>query len=400
MTPRVATFLIFVVNGAIVGTWIALIPGIQVSLALPADQLGLVLFCAPFGALVAQQITGQLLVRTSSRRLLTASSLIFPWLVLPPLLAPSALALAMVLFIFGYFNTTMDVTMNAHGVALENAGGKSILSGLHAGWSVGGVLGAVGVAAAVTVEIELVVEVAIAAAIFWLMALVALRSVGTGSVRTEGASGIHFPTRAILPIALLTVLIAFVEGGLTDWGGVYLRQGVSADPEIAALAYAALSLGLFLGRIGGDRAKDRFGSIWLIRWGMVLTAVAVAAFLVIGHDVVALIGMVVAGIGVANAIPQLFGAAGRILPHGPSLSAVFTSLTIAFMAGPPLIGVIAGMLGIATAFTTFVVASLLVALLVSRVPTAETNPRLRAGSIRGQRRTHPPAAWSALELPR
>jgi MFS family permease len=377
MTPRAATFLMFVVNGAIVGTWIALIPGIQETLAIPADQLGLILFCAAFGALVAQQVTGQLLVRVSSRVMLTVAALLFPLLVVLPAVAPSVEILALSLFLYGYFNTTMDVSMNAHGVALESSGGKSILSGLHAGWSIGGVIGAVGVAVAVAAGVDPVAEVVIAALVLLAVAALASRFLGTGSIRTEGASGIHLPGRAVLPIALLVVLIAFVEGGLTDWGGVFMRQGVAASAEMAALAYAAFSLGLFIGRIGGDWAKDRVGSIRLIQWGMLLAAAAIAAFLVIGSDTVALLGMVVAGIGIANTIPQLFGAAGRIQPAGPSLSAVFTFLTLAFMFGPPLIGATAGAFGISTAFALFVVASIAVAVIVPRVPVAETNPRFQ-----------------------
>jgi MFS family permease len=210
-----------------------------------------------------------------------------------------------------------------------------------------------------------------------VVAALVSRFLGTGSTKTEGASGIHLPGRAVLPIALVVVLIAFVEGGLTDWGGVFMRQGVEASAEMAALAYAAFSLGLFIGRIGGDWAKDRVGSIRLIQWGMLLAACAIAAFVVIGSDTVALLGMVVAGIGIANTIPQLFGAAGRIRPAGPSLSAVFTFLTLAFMFGPPLIGATAGAFGISTAFALFVVASLAVAVIVPRVPVAETNPRFQ-----------------------
>ena len=114
--------------------------------------------------------------------------------------------------------------MNAHGVALETSGGRSIFSGLHAGWSLGGLIGAVGVAwpppgMAVTFE------ALVAGALLWVVALSGTL-LGTGSLRTEGASGIHLPSRAVLPIALLIVLLAFVEGGLSDWGGIYLRQGI------------------------------------------------------------------------------------------------------------------------------------------------------------------------------
>ena len=346
MSPRVSTFLLFVVNGAVVGTWIAAIPGVKADLGASATQMGLVLFSASVGALVSQQITGQLLVRVSSRRMLTGAALVFPLLTVLPLLAPDLLVLAGVMVAFGAFNTAMDVSMNAHGVALETSGGRSILSGLHAGWSLGGVIGAVGVAVAIALGIDVAVEALVAGLALWLVALIASRSLGHGSARTEGASGIHLPSRAVLPIALLIVLLAFVEGGLTDWGGIYLRQGIGSAADVAAFAYAAFSLGLFAGRVGGDWAKDRIGSIRLIQAGMLLAAVAIAVFLIVGSAAVALVGMVVAGIGIANAIPQLFGAAGRIPPFGPSLSAAFTFLTLAFMAGPPLIGITSDALGI------------------------------------------------------
>ena len=146
---------------------------------------------------------------------------------------------------------------------------------------------------------------------------------------------------------------------------------------MTAMAFSALSLGLFIGRMGGDWAKDRFGSVRIIQIGMGGTAVAIVVMLLISEPIVALAGMVVAGLGLANTVPQIFLAAGRIPPKGPSLSAVFTSLTLAFIAGPPLIGTTADAIGIAGAFTLFAVASVIVMLIAGRVPSAETNPRFQ-----------------------
>jgi len=378
MSPRLATFLMFVVNGAVIGTWVASIPSIKSNLGASGAEFGLALLFAPLGALVAQQITGQLLVRVSSRRILTLSALVLPWLVVPLLAAPSLPLLAALLFVFGYVNTTMDVSMNAHGVALEDSGRRSIMSGLHAGWSAGGVVGALGVALALANDLEPMVEALVAGVALWIVALMASRFLGTGTVRTEGATGLHLPSRAVWPLAGLIVLIAFVEGGLSDWGGIYLDEGVGASDSTAALAFAALSLGLFLGRIGGDWTKDRIGSVRLTAWGMLLAALAIAAMLVLADPWVALAGMVVAGIGIANTVPQIFGAAGRIPPGGPSLSAVFTALTLAFVAGPAIIGATSDAFGIGGSFWLFVVASVAAALLVTRVPVAETNPRFRS----------------------
>lgn len=378
MSPRLATFLIFLVNGVVIGTWVATIPTVKDDLGASGGEFGLALLFAPVGALLAQQVTGQLLVRVSSRRLVIVASLVFPWLVILPLAAPTVPILAASLFAFGYCNSTMDVSMNAHGVVLEDEGGRSIMSGLHAGWSLGGIFGAVGIAAAIELGIEPRVEAIVTAVMLFMLVLVIARHLGSGSVRTEGAVGFHRPSRAVLPLAGLIVLIAFVEGGLSDWGGVYLREGVGADESFAALAYAALSLGLFVGRMGGDWAKDRIGSVRLIELGMFATAASIAVALLIDEPLVALAGMVAAGLGVANTIPQIFGAAGRIPPGGPSLSAVFTTLTIAFIIGPPLIGTTADIVGISGAFWLFAVASVVVALLAPRVPSAETNPRFRA----------------------
>ena len=377
MSPRIATFLLFLVHGVVIGTWVAAIPGIKDGLGASGTDFGLALLFAPVGALVAQQVTGQLLVRVSSRRVLTASALIFPWLVLLPIAAPSLPLVAAALFVFGYTGTTMDVSMNAHGVALEDAGGKSIMSGLHAGWSLGGIIGPIGIALALVFGVSPVVEALVVAVVLFLLVIANARHIGTGSVRTEGASGLHLPARSVLPLAGLIVLIAFVESGLTDWGGVYLDEGVGASESLAAMAFAALSLGLFVGRMGGDWAKDRIGAIRLTQLGMILTAIAIAAFLLLANPWIALAGMFVAGVGLANTIPQVFAAAGRIPPGGPSLSAVFTMLTVAFAVGPPVIGTTADAFGIEGAFWLFVAASLVVALIVPRVPAAETNPRFR-----------------------
>jgi MFS family permease len=376
MSPRLATFIIFVVHGAVVGTWIAAIPGIKGDLGASATQMGIVLLCASVGSLLSQQVTGQLLVRVSSRHMVRASSAIFPLLTVLPLLAPDPAVLAVVMFFFGAVNVAMDVSMNAHGVALESSGPRSILSGLHAGWSLGGIIGAVGVGVAVGLGVDVALEAFTAGLLLWIVALAAGRWLGTGSARTEGASGIHWPSRAVLPVALLIVLIALVEGGLSDWGGIYLRQGIGAPEQVAAFAYAALSVGLFVGRLGGDWVKDRWGSIRLIQAGMLVAAVAMGLFLFVGDASVALLGMVAAGIGIANAIPQLFGAAGRIPPHGPSLSAAFTFLTFAFIIGPPTIGVTSDAFGISAGLGLLVIASVAVAALVPLVPRAETNPRL------------------------
>jgi hypothetical protein len=81
-----------------------------------------------------------------------------------------------------------------------------------------------------------------------------------------------------------------------------------------------------------------------------------------------------AGLGIANAVPILFSAAGRHHPPGPSLAAVFTVGYTGFIIGPPVIGALADAIGLATTLALLCVSALSVAALGGR---AVATPALR-----------------------
>ncbi len=119
-------------------------------------------------------------------------------------------------------------------------------------------------------------------------------------------------------------------------------------------------------RLGGDLLNKRLGAAMLIRGGMALVAVALGCVLLIGETVPAVIGFAVCGLGIANAVPLLFSAAGRLDPPGPSLAATFTIGYTGFIVGPPLIGLLADQEGLPKTLALLVMAALAVAALGSR----------------------------------
>src|SRR4051812_21122382 len=118
MSPRAATFAMFMVNGAVVGTWVADIPWMQAQLGVSKATLGLSLLCMALGSLVAMPLTGQVLDRRPSAQVTRiAAVLTCLWLPLP-LLARTPVELGALLLVLGAVNGAMDVSMNAHGVAV------------------------------------------------------------------------------------------------------------------------------------------------------------------------------------------------------------------------------------------------------------------------------------------
>jgi MFS family permease len=377
VTPRAATAAIFFANGVMIGTWVAHIPAVQDRLDVSKSTIGLALLCMAAGALVAMPLTGQVLHRRSSASVTTAAALTFCVMLPLPLLAPTPLALAAALVIFGAANGAMDVAMNAHGVAVEKELKRPVMSSLHAGWSFGGLAGAAGVALGATAGLDPRVQATIATVFAWLLAFAATRHLGTASSHSEdeAAGRLTLPSRAVLPLGVFCFLVAVTEGAMGDWGGIYLRRDLDASAGVAATAFAAFSLGMAVGRLGGDAINHRFGAERLLRGGMAVVAVTLAALLAIGQPVAAIAGFAILGLGIANAIPLLFSAAGRVPPAGSSMSAVFTIGYMGFLVGPPLIGFLADAIGLPGALAVLVGFAAAVALLGGRAAGVEAAGR-------------------------
>jgi len=384
MSPRVATFLIFIINGAMIGTWLAQIPWVTGQLGISKTEVGLALLCSAAGALVSMTLTGQLLTRTTSRRLIVLAAMSFPLLAALPVVAPSLPVLALGMLVFGAFNGVLDVSMNAHAVSIEREMGRPVLSSMHAGWSLGGLLGAGFVAVASVAGIQPPAAAAVTTVALLGLGLLAFRFLGPGAVGSrEAGARISLPSRAVLPVGLLAVLAAIIEGGIGDWVGLYLDQDLGLDPGLAALGFTVFALGLTLGRFAGDALNRRVGAGRLLRGGMAITAGTLVVVLVSANPLVALPGLLLAGVGVANAIPLMFSAGGHIQPSGPSLAAVFTLCYTAFLAGPPILGFIADRIGLPPTMGLLALAAVVAAIVAPRIPGIDASNELERTAVTG-----------------
>jgi predicted MFS family arabinose efflux permease len=365
VTPRVATFCTFAINGVMIGTWVAHIPWLQEQLGVSKATIGLCLLCMAAGALISMPLTGHVLDRRASGTVTRVATLAYCLMLPLPLLATSPVMLGAILFVFGAVNGAMDVAMNAHGVAVERELGKPIMSSLHGGWSVGGFAAAGVVVIAGVAGVDPRAESLVVGVGLWLAALWITSRLGGASAHSEGG-GLALPSRDVLLIGGLCFLAMMTEGGIADWSGIYLRQDAEASTAAAAMGFTFFSLGMAIARLGGDVLTTRLGAAALLRAGMALVAVVLGGVLLIGHAVPAVIGFALCGLGIANAVPLLFSAAGRHDPPGPSLAATFTIGYTGFIVGPPLIGFVADRIGLPTTLSLLVAAALAVTVLGGR----------------------------------
>ena len=367
---RVAIAVLFFADGLLIGSWASRIPAVKLHAQLTDTKLGLALFAAALGALVAMPLAGWLSGIVGSRRVTVVALSLGSVALFGATLAGGLAGLAVALFVFGAGFGAINVSANAQGLALERLYGRSILSSFHAAFSGGALagagLGALAAAAGIGQQAHLgtVAIVVGAAVVAFTPRLLPSEADDAGPTLT-----LVRPPRALLVVGAAAFFTLFAEGAAADWSAVYLSSSLGA---VAALAYTAFSLAMVGSRLAGDRLNSRFGPATLVRAGGVLAAAGLAVALASASTVAGLVGFGAMGAGLGVVVPVLFRAAGsrRDVAAGIGVAAVSTIGWLGFLAGPPTIGFAAGAVGVRGALWIVVLAAVALALLAPSVGSA------------------------------
>ncbi|MEA2279073.1 MAG: hypothetical protein QOI62_1202 [Solirubrobacteraceae bacterium] len=364
---RAAVASIFFLNGVMFGSWAARIPAVRDHVGLSDGGLGIALACGAIGAIVAMPLAGAFAARMGSRRATRVSFALLCLAAGSVALMPSLPLLCAWMLFFGAAMGSCDVTMNAHGVAVERGYDRSIFAGFHAAFSLGGLaggaLGALAAAAGLDVRAHLALVGAAAAAIglTWSRRFL---DAGADAVGHHAPLFVR-PPRRLLALGALAFACLLVEGASADWSGVYLRDELGTSAAVAALGFTAFSVTMTLGRIFGDRLVDRFGPQTVVRVGGTVAAIGFGTALVVAQPVAAVVGFACLGAGMAGVVPIVFRASGHVpgMTAGIGLAAVSSTGYLGFLVGPPTIGGVAELLGLPVALVLLVALATMVVLL-------------------------------------
>lgn len=344
MNARAAVLAVFALNGALLGSWAVRVPAIKSRLELSDGELALALAAIAAGAVVAMPLAGGWAARVGSRRATRVAAIAF--VLATPLVgfAGSLALLVLAAAALGASNGSLDVSMNAHGVAVERDAGRPLLAGFHAAFSVGGLTGAG--AGALLAEAGLDVRVHLTAAALCAGAVLLAAWPGLGAAESrhpERGPVVARPSGALWGLGAVAFCTLMAEGVAADWSAVYVRDDLGSSPGVAGAAYAAFSATMAIGRIVGDRLVTALGPDLVVRGGTLLAAAGLGAGLAVAEPWAALAGFALMGAGLSGVVPVVFRAAGTLPGHASAtaIAAVSTLGYAGFLAGPPLVGILA-----------------------------------------------------------
>ena len=375
LRARAGVAAVFGLNGFGYGSWVPRIAEIQEKLGLSAGQLGLALFMAAIGALLAMPLAGAAAHRYGSRAASALTVVCYGLSLSGLALASGPLWLGVALFSLGASSGALDVSMNAQGVAVEKHHWRPIMSSLHGMFSLGAMAGAGATGLIAAAAVGLSPHLLGVAVLTVAVGLVACRPMLPASAE-GGAPGPGFarPSLALLLPGIVALAGLLSEGAMGDWSAVYLRTSLGAGTTMAAAAFAAFSVMMAAGRFTGDRLVARLGGDLVVRAGGALAACGLGLTLAIGQPLIAVLGFGLVGAGLSCVFPVVLSSAARTPGIAPSaaIAAVCTIGYLGFLVGPPAIGGLAELIGLPAALGLVV---LLCALIAALGAGRELSPR-------------------------
>lgn len=396
-----AVFAIFVLNGFNFATWASRLPGVRNALQLSETQMGVLLLFAAFGSLVALPLSGWIMDRLGARTTIVVFAIVNTlgyvggaWAIAEG----SVAALRVALVLVGVGTAVWDAAMNLEGATVEQHLGRTVMPRLHAGFSLGTIVGSslgalmarlsvpIGVHLAAGVAVSLVL-VALAVRAFLPTVRRAARAVGAvgedadGAVSTPadragapGTPGAGAPRRSVftawaeprtLMIGLVVLAAALTEGSANDWVGLAVVDGFERDEATGALALTIFLTAMTGMRLLGTPLLDRFGRVVVLRLAGGLAFVGLGLFTLAPVLPLAVAGVVLWGLGAALGFPVGMSAAADDPARAAArVSVVSTIGYTAFFMGPPLIGMLAEHVGYRSALTV-ILAPIAVGLLLA-----------------------------------
>jgi len=342
----------FFFTGVGICAWAIIVPYTKIRFQLDDGTLGLMLLAGGTGGVVVMPLGGMAVARFGSRATLFTTTILFAILIPVLTLVPSPFWFVVALFLYGATFGVQDIALNAQAAVIQARSGGLLMSGFHACYS----LGSLGVAVVTSLLLKLGLSNPVCAGLCTLFGLFILaqgRFLLPKSAELP-ASPRHFvlPNRASFILGLCCFVCFFTEGAATDWSTIFMRFSRGMALSSAALGYAAFAVSMAVTRLSGDQVAMRLGQARVMQISCILAVSGFVLVTLVPSPIAGILGFGLVGLGTGNIAPLVLSAAARVpgMAANHSVPAVMALGYAGFLAGPPLIGLVASHASLSVSF--------------------------------------------------
>lgn len=366
---RIAVSTFFFLMGFTFASWANRIPDIKHKLHLNDAELGALLFSLPIGQLAAMGLSGYLVSKYSSKKILRMAVLLYPLALVSLGTVQYSWQLAIGLFFMGMFGNMSGIAVNTQGVGVERIYRRSIMASFHGVWSLAGFTGGLVATLMVSFDITPLIHFCIVYGITLSLYVTMHNWLLPRDARpAEKVKRVFKPGKKIVALGMIVFGSMICEGTMFDWSGIYFESIIQPPKELVRLGYIAFMFMMAAGRFTADRLVTRFGARRILQASGIVIATGLLTAVLFPYITTATIGFLLVGLGTSSVVPLCYSIAGRSRDMHPSV-AITTVASIGFfgfLIGPPMIGFISQMSNLRWSFALIAVLGMVTTIISSR----------------------------------
>lgn len=338
-----AVRMIFSVLGISSAVVAPLVPYIKQKLQIEENIVGLLLLMIGIGSLLTMPFIASGCRKYGIRNVLSIVGFTLVLSVSWISMVPTLWVAFPVFLVFGASIGAFDVAMNLHAVQTEASAQKPLMSGFHGFYSLGGLIGAL-VASGTLKATHSVPAMAICLAIICLLLLIYSRpSINDGRETDESDHAPLSLHRLILILGCMCAVTFGAEGAVGDWSGLLLQAKTNLSIDQLGLGYASFAAAMTIGRLSGDRLRQRVPDFMIAVSGAFICASGFAIGCFSNQFLILLLGFALIGFGASNIVPIIISYSGKVngVSSGQGVATVTSFGYAGFLLCPPVIGMVA-----------------------------------------------------------
>lgn len=367
---RYITAVFFFLAGIIGATWSSRIPDVQQKLGLNNAALGLVLFALPAGLVLGLLLSGWLVARFGTQKIMVISCIISAFLLCLLGLANLRGQLMVVLFFVGFTRTVMNIAINTNAVEVQRLYEKPIISTFHGIWSVACLIAAVIGTVMILFNVIPLIHFIIIGGLCILGVFLHKNKLNSDEhIAPESRPFLVMPDKYLWLLGLIAFCVMAGENTAFEWSINYFDQVVKAEKAFLTLGYICFIIAMSSGRLLGDRLIHRFGHAnMLLVNGVVMSSGFILAAL-IPSTLFAAFGFFLVGLGDSIVVPIVYTLAARSskMPANYAIASVTLIGYTGFLVAPLINGTVSQIFGMQWAFLFVGLLALCISLLTLMV---------------------------------
>jgi len=338
-----------------IGLWTIRIPTIRDQ--IQTDYLGIGYIMATFaiGSIIMMLCANYIITKSSSKKIIIFVALV-QWLLWLPVPFIKDIGTFMFLaFMFGMCFGLFEICINLQASKIEKREQKSMMSGFHAFWSLGVLVGSFITSIFLQLEISILINTLI-----YVIIMLPINLYFSFKLEEDEKS---FPTDKkniffvwpvlIFLLAIIAMANALTEGSVDSWGALYMTDYIQVIGFKVGIATISFNIFMVIGRLTGDRIRDKIGVYKLLIALLLLTILSLIILINFNSIISSIIGFAILGIGGSSIIPIAYSLAGKIkgIDSGVGITIVSVAVYGTFIGAPASLGVVANVYGVNNVFT-------------------------------------------------